>query len=59
MMQANYEYGAATTLDVLDSQIALTIARNAQISATYDYEISKARLRLASGSPILDNEVNP
>jgi outer membrane protein len=59
MMQANYEYGAATTLDVLDSQIALTIARNAQISATYDYEMSKARLRLASGSPILDKEVNP
>jgi outer membrane protein len=59
MMQANYEYGAATTLDVLDAQIALTIARNAQIGATYDYEMAKARLRLASGSPILDKEVNP
>ena len=58
MMQANYEYGAATTLDVLDAQIALTVARNAQIRATYDYEMAKARLRLASGSPILDGEVN-
>jgi len=59
MMQANYEYGAATTLDVTDSQTALTIARNSQVSATYDYEVAKARLRLASGSPILDSEVNP
>jgi outer membrane protein len=58
MMQANYQYGAATTLDVLDSQTALSLARNAQISATYDYEIAKARLRLASGSPILDQEVD-
>ncbi|MBN1570648.1 MAG: TolC family protein [Acidobacteria bacterium] len=56
MMQANYQYGAATTLDVLDSQTALTVARNSQISATYEYEMAKARLRLASGSPILDME---
>ncbi len=56
MMQANYQYGAATTLDVLDSQTALALARNSQIAATYDYEMAKARLRLASGSPILDGE---
>jgi outer membrane protein TolC len=58
MMQANYQYGAATTLDVVDSQTALLVARNSQISATYEYEMAKARLRLASGSPILDEEVN-
>jgi outer membrane protein TolC len=58
MMQANYQYGAATTLDVIDSQTALSLARNAQIGATYDYEMAKARLRLASGSPILDEEVD-
>lgn len=58
MMQANYQYGAATTLDVTDSQTALTVARNAQIGAIYEYEMAKARLRLASGSPILDGEVN-
>jgi outer membrane protein len=58
MMQSNYEYGAATTLDVVDSQTALSLARNSFINATYDYEIAKARLRLASGSPILDGEVN-
>ena len=58
MMQANYQYGAATTLDVVDSQTALTVARNTQINATYDYEMAKARLRLAAGSPILDQEVN-
>jgi len=58
MMQANYQYGAATTLDVIDSQTALALARNSQIGATYDYEMAKARLRLASGSPILDEEVD-
>ncbi|HYK87659.1 MAG TPA: TolC family protein [Acidobacteriota bacterium] len=58
MMQANYQHGAATTLDVVDSQTALTMARNTQIGATYDYEMAKARLRLAAGSPILDQEVN-
>jgi outer membrane protein TolC len=57
MMQANYQYGAATTLDVVDSQTAVTLARNAVINATYNYEVSKARLRLATGSPILDQEV--
>ncbi len=58
MMQANYQYGAATTLDVMDSQTALAVARNTQILAVYAYEMAKARLRLASGSPILDREVN-
>ncbi len=57
MMQSNYQYGAATTLDVVDSQTALTLARNALINATYDYELAKARLRLATGNPILDREV--
>jgi outer membrane protein len=57
LMQANYQYGAATTLDVSDSQTALALARNSLIAATYDYEMAKARLRLASGSPILDEEV--
>jgi outer membrane protein len=58
LMQANYQYGAATTLDVVDSQTALALARNSEIGATYEYEMAKARLRLASGSPILDQEVD-
>ncbi len=58
MMQANYQYGAATTLDVVDSQTALAVARNSHIGAIYDYEMAKARLRLASGSPITDQEVS-
>lgn len=56
MMQANYQYGAATTLDVVDSQTALTIARNAEINATYQYQVAKGRMRLAVGMPILDVE---
>jgi HAE1 family hydrophobic/amphiphilic exporter-1 len=59
MMQANYQYGVATTLDVVDSQTAVVEARNNDIYAKYDYEMSKARLRLASGGSILDGEVNP
>jgi outer membrane protein len=59
MMQANYQYGAATTLDVVDSQAALITARNAQIRTTYDYEMAKARLRLAEGSPIVTSEEYP
>jgi HAE1 family hydrophobic/amphiphilic exporter-1 len=59
MMQSNYQCGAATTLDVVDSQTALSVARNALISATYDYEVARARLRLAAGNPILDEEGTP
>ncbi len=58
MMQANYQYGAATTLDVVDSQAALTVARNAVIIATYQYQLAKGRLRLAAGMPILEGEAN-
>jgi outer membrane protein len=55
MMQANYQYGAATTLDVVDAQTALTLARNSVLTATYEFQLAKARVRLASGSPILDS----
>jgi outer membrane protein TolC len=58
MMQANYQYGAATTLDVQDAQTALVVANNSLNQATYDYEMAKARLRLAEGSPILGQEAN-
>jgi outer membrane protein len=58
MMQANYQYGAATTLDVTDSETSLTIARNTLINATYLYQLAKGRLRLAGGMPILDEEGN-
>jgi outer membrane protein len=58
MMQANYQHGAATTLDVSDAQTALTFARNAVINATYLHQLAKARLRLAGGMPILNGEGN-
>jgi outer membrane protein TolC len=56
MMQANYQFGAATTLDVFDSQTAVAEAKNNNIYATYDYDVAKARLCLATGSPVLDRE---
>ncbi len=57
MMQANYQYGAATTIDVLDSQTAILLAREVLLTATHGYEVSKARLRLAEGVSILDQEI--
>ncbi|MDR1728911.1 MAG: TolC family protein [Acidobacteriota bacterium] len=54
MMQDNYRYGAATTLDVTDAETALSAARTSGVNAIYEYEVAKARLRLAAGIPILD-----
>ncbi|NWG12692.1 MAG: TolC family protein [Acidobacteria bacterium] len=57
MMQANYQFGAATTIDVLDSQTAILLARDVLLAAIHGYEVSKARLRLAEGAPILGREM--
>jgi outer membrane protein TolC len=59
MTQANYGHGAATTLDVLDAQAALTQAESARIEALYDHANARATLRyvmardvLAEGEPL-------
>lgn len=59
MMQANYRYGAATTLDVVDSQAAMTVARNTRIGAWYDFDLALARVRLATGRTVVDDEEKP
>jgi outer membrane protein len=49
MTQNNYKYGAATTLDVLDAQTALTIARATLIQGLYDHTLAKAQLHYVMG----------
>ena len=49
MMQANYQHGAATTLDVVDAQTALTLARTNLLRGLHDYSVARANLRWALG----------
>jgi outer membrane protein TolC len=49
MTQANYKYGAATTLDVVDAQTAVSSARGNLLRGLHDYSISRANLRWAMG----------
>jgi outer membrane protein len=54
MMQDNYKYGAATTLDVLDAQTALTTARWTLLQGLYDHTMARAQLRYVVGMNPLD-----
>jgi outer membrane protein len=49
MMQANYKNGAATTLDVLDAQTAVSEARSNLLRGLHDYSVARANLRWAMG----------
>lgn len=49
MTQANYGLGAATTLDVLDAQAALTLASSIRLQALYEHANARAALRHATG----------
>lgn len=49
MMQNNYNYGAATTLDVVDAETARSVARGNLLRGLYDYSVSRANLRWALG----------
>ncbi len=54
MTQANYAHGAATTLDVLDAQAALTQADSARIEALFDHANARATLRYVMARDVLD-----
>jgi outer membrane protein len=54
MMQENYRYGAATTLDVTDAQTALSVARTNLLRGLYDHTLARAQLRWAMGLDPLD-----
>ncbi len=49
MMQNNYKYGAATTLDILDAQTALSDARSNLLRGLHAYSVARANLRWAIG----------
>lgn len=49
MMENNYRHGAATTLDVMDAQTALAVARTNLWRGLHDYAVARARLRWALG----------
>lgn len=54
MMQDNYKYGAATTLDVLDAQTALTTARWTLLQGLYDHNLARFQLRYVMGEDPLE-----
>lgn len=54
MTQANYNYGAATTLDVLDAQNALTVAEINRIEALHTHADARATLRYVMARDPLD-----
>jgi outer membrane protein len=49
MMQDNYKYGAATTLDIVDAQTAVSVARSNLLRGLRDYSVARANLRWAMG----------
>ena len=55
MTQANYQHGAATTLDVLDAQAALTLAESNRLEALFEHANARATLRYVMARDPLDS----
>ena len=49
MTQDNYRYGAATTLDIVDAQTALSEARTNLLRGMHDYSVTRANLLWTAG----------
>jgi outer membrane protein len=49
MTQANYKYGAATTLDIVDAQTALSMARTNLLRGLHDCSVARANVRWVLG----------
>ena len=49
MMQNNYKYGAATTLDIVDAETAVSVARTNLLRGLHDYSVGRANLRWSLG----------
>ena len=49
MTQNNYKYGAATTLDIIDAQLAVSVARTDLLLGLHDYSVARATLRWTMG----------
>jgi TolC family type I secretion outer membrane protein len=50
--QEKYKVGAGTNLDAIDAQLSLTQAKTNHVKALYDYNVNKAKLDKAVGSPV-------
>ncbi len=59
MTQANYQHGAATTLDVIDAQAALTLADSNRIQALFDHAMARALLRYVMAQDPLEPSAAP
>ncbi len=58
LMEQNYKYGAATTLDVQDSQTAVLVARMSLFQSLFDHTVARAQLRYVMGlEPLEKNDV--
>ncbi|MCE9613517.1 MAG: TolC family protein [Lentisphaerae bacterium] len=55
LARSRFDAGAATQLDVLQTQVALTEARNNEVQSLYAYQVALAQLRQAMG--VLDQYV--
>ncbi len=49
MMRNNYKFGAATTLDIVDAQTALSVARTNVLRGLHDAAVARANLRWTMG----------
>ncbi len=49
MTESNYKYGAATPLDIVDSQVALSLAQTNLLRGLHDYTLARANLRWSMG----------
>jgi HAE1 family hydrophobic/amphiphilic exporter-1 len=59
MTQANYQHGAATTLDVIDAQAALTLAESNRLLGLYDHANARATLRYVTAQDPLETPGAP
>lgn len=50
--QVSFENGMITGVELMDSQLALTVARQNQDQALYDYQVALARIERAVGRPL-------
>jgi outer membrane protein len=49
MTQSNYKYGAATTLDIVDAQTAVSVARTNLLRGLHEYSVALANVRWTLG----------
>ncbi|MFQ3671420.1 MAG: TolC family protein [Verrucomicrobiia bacterium] len=56
LANSRFDVGAATQLDVLQANVALTDARTNELEARFDYNLAIARLERVTSAPVLNRE---